>query len=591
MKSDPTEREQHTRSSFTRRDLTSVLIIATAAIMLVLPIFLRGFPHGADIRYHYRWAYYFCEELREGVLYPRWLAGANRGYGSPVMFYYPPLTFYVVAAFNVVARNLLLAIKLSCGLSMMLSGVSMYVFTRPLLSRTASVAAAVLYMAIPYHFFDLWALNALGEYWSFVWIPLMFDAIRRLASSESWRASAYLALSYALLLLTHVPTSLIVVATLPVCVLTLTRDKRKLVQVAAGVALGVGISAVFLVSVLFETKYVHIDRILQNKYTDAFLFEDFRAVSLANLLSTADYRKAPGYLEEANLVAIGLALLLFAVSVILLAHWRSVRQDISRSALVQAMWLVAIISMLMTTRVTRPLWGSIQILQYLQSPVRWLVPATVATCVLTGIAFQTTAGARSRSVIYAVPLAIAIVFNIAISAHVATQRSADLEQLTNALLNKDVPEYAPLWWDEVFHEEFEHSSVVIEKGDAELSAIDDAGLKQSYVVRASTETTLKFRSVFFPGWVTRIDGKREDMRRSTEGNIELIVPPGEHLVTLRFEETGRHIKADAISVASILILAAMFYYTRRTPINRAEAAETSTVEKKLAELGGSDYRA
>ena len=99
--------------AFTRVDLISLLIIASAAMVLLLPIFLRGFPDGADTAYHYRWSYYFCEALREGAIYPRWLAGANRGYGSPTMFYYPPLPFYVIAAFNVVARNLLLAMKLS----------------------------------------------------------------------------------------------------------------------------------------------------------------------------------------------------------------------------------------------------------------------------------------------------------------------------------------------------------------------------------------------------------------------------------------------------------------------------------------------
>lgn len=592
MKSDPVERKQYTHSSFTRRDLISLLIIAAAATILVLPIFLWGFPKGYDLKHHYRWAYYFCEELREGVLYPRWLAGANRGYGSPALFYYPPLTFYVVAVFNILTRDLLLAIKLSCGLSMMLSGMSMYVFSRPLLSRKASVAAAVLYMAIPFHLFELWRVNALAEYWSFVWIPLVFEAIRRLADGEAWRASAYLALSYGLLLLTHVPTSLIVIAILPVCALALTRDKRKLAQVAAGVALGAGISAAFLVSVLFETKYVHVERILQTRYTDAFLFEDFSAVSLANLLSTANYRhNIRGYVEEANLVAIGLALLLILVSVTLLIERRFVRQDPSRTAMVRAFWLVAFVSLLMTTRITEPLWSTIRSLQYLHSPSRWLVVTVPATVLLTAIAFQAAGSAKKRSIAYTIPLGAAIVINIAISAHIATQHSADPEMLEAARLDNDVREYAPLWWDEVFHQEFEQSSVVVEKGDAEVRAIDDGGLRQSYQVRASTETTLKFRSVFFPGWTTRIDGKREDIRRSAEGNIQLIVAPGEHLVTLRFEETWRHIKANFISVASILILAAMFYYTRRTAINQAEVPETSTVEKKAAELGGSDYRA
>lgn len=560
MTSDPAEPDKHT---FTRDDLIAILVIAAAGALLMLPLFLRGFPEGPDLRYHYRCAYYFCEELREGAIYPRWLAGANRGYGSPVMFYYPPLAAYVVAAFKPFAGNLLLAITLSCALSMMMSGVSMYLFSVTMLPRTASAAAAVLYMAAPYHFFDLWRGSALSEYWSFVWIPLVLAAISRIAAGAGWRASAYLALSYGLLLLTHVPASLIVTAILPVYVLALTRDKRKLVKVVAGVILGGGISAVFLVSVLFETKYVHIDRVLENAYASSFLFEDFRAI-WTNLLSGGNYPSREAYVPEANLVGIGLALLLILVSVTLMIEWRSVRKVSSRTATVRAVWLVAIVSLLMTTRITAPLWSALRPLQYLQSPIRWLVPATAATILLAAIALQAAGSARGRRIVYAVPLCAAIVLNISISAHVATQRPAVPAQLENRLRQRDVPEYAPLWWDEVFHEEFEQSAVVVSEGDADVRAIDDAGLKQSYEVSARTETTIKFRSVFFPGWSARVDGNRVDIGRSTEGNIQLIVAAGDHRVTLRFEETWRHIKAAAVSGASILILAAMFFWTRRS---------------------------
>src|SRR3989442_15997366 len=161
MSPDTTNVKQPIETSFTRRDLVSLLIIASLGAILVLPLFLRGFPDGDDVRHHYRWAYYFWEELKEGAIYPRWLAGANRGYGSPAMFYYPPFTFYVVAAFNVVARNLLLSIKLSCALAMMASGVSMYKFSRPMLSGGACVIAAMLYMTAPYHIFELWRGKAL----------------------------------------------------------------------------------------------------------------------------------------------------------------------------------------------------------------------------------------------------------------------------------------------------------------------------------------------------------------------------------------------------------------------------------------------
>src|SRR5262249_19752121 len=76
------------------RALIVSLLILAAATIVVLPIFLSGFPRGSDIGFHLRWNTWFAEELRQGNLYPRWLSAANRGYGSPVTLYYPPLQFY-----------------------------------------------------------------------------------------------------------------------------------------------------------------------------------------------------------------------------------------------------------------------------------------------------------------------------------------------------------------------------------------------------------------------------------------------------------------------------------------------------------------
>src|SRR5262245_26890432 len=193
MESDPGEahpqalEEPQTRRRFERADWYALVVIGTGATVLMLPVFLRGFPDGFDIGHHYRWSYYFCAELKEGSLYPRWLAGANRGFGSPTLFYYPPLSLYSIAAFNFLARNLLFAIKLSCWLSMMLSGVAMYAFSRSIASRGTGLLVAVLYMAAPYHIFDLYKVNALAEYWAFVWVPLLLMTARQVFFFSSRR--------------------------------------------------------------------------------------------------------------------------------------------------------------------------------------------------------------------------------------------------------------------------------------------------------------------------------------------------------------------------------------------------------------------
>jgi hypothetical protein len=451
---------------------------------------------------------------------------------------------------------------------MIASGLSMYLFSRALLGRAAALAASVIYMAGPYHFFELYRVTALSEFWSFAWLPLILHSVRLIASGRGWRASAYLAVSYGLLLFTHVPISFIVTILLPFYVLALTRQRRKHIQVATGVFLGVGLSAVFLVSVWLETKYVRIERILENSYKETFLFEDFRAFSLSNLLSTANYPHISGYVQEANLVGVGLLLLLVVVSVILLVEWRSIQRNRAIFVLVRTMWLIAGFSLLISSRLSAPIWDAIRSLQYLQSPIRWLVPASAAIALLTGASVHIARASRYRAA-YFLMIGITILLNILVIAHVATQSSITKEELAETIEKREVPEYSPLWWNGEFSREFENTAVVVSEGEAEVISIDDAGLKQSYQVNAKKDAVLKFRSVYFPGWTARIDGRLVDLEPSVEGNMRVDVPAGSHTVSLEFGTTWRHIKASIVSAVSLLVTSLLFIranYAVRTEV-------------------------
>src|SRR6266849_2666276 len=102
------------------RSLLIASIIVLVATVAFLPIFLNGFPKGADIKHHYRWSFFFLQAIKKGYLYPRWLAEINRGYGSPVTLYYPPLSLYASAVFGSITDTLT-SISLACWLAMVFS--------------------------------------------------------------------------------------------------------------------------------------------------------------------------------------------------------------------------------------------------------------------------------------------------------------------------------------------------------------------------------------------------------------------------------------------------------------------------------------
>ena len=50
--------------------------------------------------------------LRDGVLHPRWMSEANRGFGSTALMNYPPLGGYLVGVFSLVTGDLVSAFQL-----------------------------------------------------------------------------------------------------------------------------------------------------------------------------------------------------------------------------------------------------------------------------------------------------------------------------------------------------------------------------------------------------------------------------------------------------------------------------------------------
>jgi len=523
----------------------------------MLPIFVHGFASGDDAFVHYRWATEFHEALRErGVFYPRWLSSANNGQGSPVMLYCPPLPFFVVEAFNLLVRDTLLALALGCWVGMVGSGLAMYVLARSLLSPWPSLLAALLYIIAPYHIFVLYQRSALSEYWTFVWLPLVLNAIQRIAKGGGWRATVYLAVSYAMLVFSHLVTAFAVTLILPIFILVMTRDTRRLVKVAAGLVLGLGVSGIFITPVLLERDYARIHRAVRLRYTNYFQFEDLINASRVRLFAREQARV---YLAEwINVVAL-CVLLLFVVSVLVI--WIRRRSD-SKPALgsrtVTATMAITGLSLLLTTRLSLPIWEAIPQLAYMQFPFRWLVISTTGACSLAGIAASILIPKFRLRFLYSALLMGAVLFSLAISTLALARASYDRQQLEQGLSAPEVPEYRTAWWDKELHLQDEFPSIAVSTGDATAQVLDDRGINQHYAVDALAESVLKLRQLYFPGWVARVDGKQTETTPGEDGHIQLTVPPGRHTLTLRFEDTRPRAAGKLISSASLLISVVVF---------------------------------
>ena len=463
--------------------------------------------------------------------------------------YYPPLPFYVAAAFSLVTGNTLHAMALSCRLALALSGLTMYAFSRSVLSGGMSLAAAALYMIAPYHLLDLYQGSTVSAFWTFAWVPLLLDAVRRVSVGHSLQGVAWLAFGYAMLVLTHVPVAFLTTLTLPIYALLLTRNPRALLRTTAGAALGAGIGAIFFVPIFFEIGYVKL--FFKFDYRDYFLFERVRAA----LTSTRFPAESSlfSYSLDLDLVGLGLLALFLVSSFLIWMEWRSRKSDSAWIRSWLAIWIVTAFSFLMTTRLTAPIWRITPGLTYLFFPYRWLIVASAGTCFLGSLSlWMLMRDGKWRSLKIAA-LAIVVVLNIAIGALAIWRAPVASDGFAGGLSRRDPREYRPKWWDGQLRKEQSQSAALVESGDAQVVAIDDSGIEQRYSVSAGTDSVITFRPLYFPGWVARVDGKKIEIAPSLDGNIQLQVEPGEHTLTLSFEDTWPRTVGKIVSAVSFLI--------------------------------------
>ena len=193
------------------------------------------------------WVDQFADQLRHGIIYPRWLPASHDGLGSPVFYYYPPLAFYPAGLLGAAGVPTYAAILATFGLGFAASGAAMHQWLKGWTARP--LAGALFYMAAPYHVVDFYGRGALAEFCAIALIPLVALGLRRVAEG---RGMALAAVAYAALIATHLPLALLASLFLvaPYALFLAKRRPKALLRFVPPLALGVGLSAIYLVPAL-----------------------------------------------------------------------------------------------------------------------------------------------------------------------------------------------------------------------------------------------------------------------------------------------------------------------------------------------------
>lgn len=184
------------------------LIILLLGIVTTIPLFTMNLSKLNEFRIHIIRITSIKEAIQDGVFPPYISYKHMMDFGYALNIFYGSLTTYIPIVISFFTRTNTIALKVYTLITVILSGITMYLFAYKVTNRkTAGLIASLIYMAAPYKFTDIYSRNAVGEYTAFIFIPMIFQGIWQLLNEEK-KGNYWLVAGASLLVLTHTITTI-----------------------------------------------------------------------------------------------------------------------------------------------------------------------------------------------------------------------------------------------------------------------------------------------------------------------------------------------------------------------------------------------
>ncbi|HXI03819.1 MAG TPA: 6-pyruvoyl-tetrahydropterin synthase-related protein, partial [Candidatus Saccharimonadales bacterium] len=558
--------------------------IVGAAILLVIgPLLLnQDLPVGSDVFATAHYVQGFMKAFGEGDWFPRWTDATNRFLGAPTFVMFPPLPWCGASAAAWLTGSLVGGFKLYYVLVVVLAGLSFYAMARDWTGEPLPAAAgAALYLLLPYHEIDLYYRFALSETTAFVFFPLMLLFARRCLRGGERKDFLGLTLAWAGLLCTHLVTSFLFALLFGPWLLWESRGRlRPLLRVAPALLLGTGLAAPVLLPAALEKSYANIQWVREmpaGDYRGNFIFLDdplprlgFKDPIKPLVLRAAHSQLFLGLLGCA--MALGL----------LPAGERRKRGD------VEMLLVAGLVVYFLQVRLSAPLWRLVPELPTVQFPWRFLTLSVLVAALAAALALQAALHAPAGRKRSAFPwreagmtaMAILVAVNLFFAwrdAHTKPFRFNDEIAARPGVVDWVEPAFTPVQFKPYQDFRFangarvEMKRVEFVKGSGQATVDDWKSSRRTFTLDSAEGGTVLVRSFFFPGWRGWLDGEPLELEASSPyGLVRFDVPPGRHVVELRFEATPVRKAGAGIAVACLGITGVLAWWRFRPASSPAE---------------------
>jgi hypothetical protein len=528
------------------------LIILVVAFVTMLPVLIKGLPTGHDLPHHYQCATTFCESILSGDLYPSWSLNRNFGYGGMETRLYPPLAHYSLAVVYLLIGDWHIASWLVFMIFAFVGGLGVYLWAREYMSPAQAVFAGCIYVLLPYHLNQLYNTFFYAEFVGSSILPFIFVFTSRVCRRGNYLDVAGLAISYAVLVLTHLPLTVmgsISCAIYGMLLLERPGFSKQIGKLGAGVAMGLAASSFFWVKVLQEKDLmakatVYADGWLN--YQLNFLITPLQTYTTNTELEV--YQNGTYFYDQM------LFYVVIMVAGCMVPFWRR-----GNGSSLLPLWVLLGMSAFLSTLLSKPVWDNVTFLQEIQFPWRWLaLVSVVAPVVAAGKTGMILKAFRDKRRPLALIATGSILMVIAFSASQIVRPALFMSRDTVApILEKNSKDIGLTFWWTIWARK--EALDIRDKVQAEGRPYEiqnwSATDRQFTVSGGSGNAVVRIATFFHPNWQAMVNGVPVVTGPDAGGAITLPIPAEESSVKLNFVETPVLKVADAVSVSTWLVLA------------------------------------
>lgn len=595
--------------------------LAAISVVVLGPMLQPGYFWGAhDARHAVYFLFEFDRVFRDGVLYPRWFPDMTYGYGYPLFNIYGPLAFYIGEIFHVVGFDFVTAVKLVFGLAWILSGLAMYGFVKRVFeNRSAAFIAGLLFVFMPYHLIDVYVRAAFAESIALVFLPLTLWAFFETVNTRNIKSILFAAFSYAGMVFAHNGIALLFSLVLGAWIIFLLLrirnprspllSKKGIVQLVrsgvptgAGLALGLGLTGIFMLPLVLEYKFINVAQWTQNyyNYQDHFV-ELFQLFSPTWGFGISNLGPIDGLSFQLGLVSV----VLFFFSLFVIA-----KNPNNKRAYTLFFMVLSLVVILLMFDFSLPAWQAFGLASVAQFPWRLLTLTTVSFSIVgasvmllehqpkptgdssvenrppssvrvpsPGLNFSMLA-VGALIVLASYPYITAqIILNpkegpVGLSGLMAFENSANEMTGTTVYANEQ-PKWSPLADNYMANKNV--------KSKIDFSTVPDwlfiripqnsqhvNGEHVDYNA-PNGDATIVFNVQMYPGWRVYLTPPRsqeivKELPIQIEppyGRIKVTLPQGEHGLSLRFQDTTPRVVGTALSGISFVIALGLLVWSQR----------------------------